>query len=219
AVAFHHRLPIGRGCASKRIDTDLHTRRADGFQIDDVCKVFHVGSDKVLGVRRRNLEGSTETDALDAFVTAAQQLVRAVLNPVGDVGVGRASVRWIVFETAVGWRVVRRGDNDAVRKSFRATPVVSKDGVRNDRSRREAVVALNKCFYPVSGQNLQCDSLRGSGKRVRVFAHKQRASYSLAAPVFADGLSNGKDMRLGNESIRAGAQLPACAELDELICG
>ena len=168
-------------------------------------------------VRRGGLEGSIETDALNAFVTAAQQLVRAVLNPVGDVGVGWSAVGRIVFETAVGGRVVRRGDDDTVRKSFRATPVVSKDGVRNDRSRREAVVALNKCFYPVSGQNLQCDSLRGSGKRVRVFAHKQRASYPMAAPVFADGLSNGKDVRLGKRGIRAGAAMPACAEADELI--
>jgi hypothetical protein len=52
---------------------------------------------------------------------------------------------------------------------------------------------------------------------VRVFAHKQRASYSLAVPVFADGLSNGKDMRLGKRGIRAGAAMPACAEVDELI--
>jgi hypothetical protein len=52
---------------------------------------------------------------------------------------------------------------------------------------------------------------------VSVFAHKQRASYSLAAPVFADGLSNGKDMCLGKRGIQAGAAMPACAEADELI--
>ena len=74
-----------------------------------------------------------------------------------------------------------------------------------------------KCFDPVCGQNLQCDSLRRPGKRVSVFAHKQRASYSLVAPVFADGLSNGKDMRLGKRRVRTGAAMPACAEADELI--
>ena len=180
-------------------------------------KVFHVGSDKVLGMRGRGLEGSIETDALNAFVTAAQQLVRAVLNPVGDIGVGRSAVRRIVFDTAVGWRVVRWGDDDAVSKSFRPSPVVSRNGVRNDRSRREAVIALEKCLDPICGQNLQCDSLRRPGKRVSVFAHKQRASYSLAVPVFADGLSNGKDMRLGKRRVRTGAAMPACAEADELV--
>ena len=44
-----------------------------------------------------------------------------------------------------------------------------------------------------------------------------RASYSLTVPVFADGLSNGKDMRLGKRRVRTGAAMPACAEADELV--
>jgi 1,4-alpha-glucan branching enzyme len=55
------------------------------------------------------------------------------------------------------------------------------------------------------------------GKRVSVFAHKKRASYSLIAPVFADSLSDRKDMRLGKRRIRTGAAMPAFAEADELI--
>ena len=49
-------------------------------------------------------------------------------------------------------------------RSFRASPIVSKDGVRNDRSRCEAIIALNKCLDPVGGQNLQGDSFRRAGK-------------------------------------------------------
>ena len=50
-----------------------------------------------------------------------------------------------------------------------------------------------------------------------VFAHKQRASYSLVAPIFADSLSNREDMRLGKCRVRTGAAMTACAEADELI--
>ena len=121
-VTFRDRLPIADGCASKRIDPDLHTRRADGFQVDHIGKVFHVGSDKVLGVRGRGFEGSLEIDSLNAFVALREQFVRAVLNPVGDVGVGRSSVRRIVFEPAIGGRVVRRSDNDAVCQILPSVP-------------------------------------------------------------------------------------------------
>lgn len=50
-----------------------------------------------------------------------------------------------------------------------------------------------------------------------VFAHKQRAGYPLVSPVFADGLSNGEDMRLGKRRVRTGAAMSACAEVDELV--
>ena len=94
-----------------------------------ISKVFYVARDKILGMRSRDLEGSIKIDTLNALLTGAQQLVRAVLNPVGDIGVGRSSVRWIVFEPAIGWRVVRRGDDDAICKSLRPTPVVTQNGV------------------------------------------------------------------------------------------
>jgi len=108
-------------------------KRPSVYTKDKICFSARNGNepnDKVLGMRGRDLDGSIKIDTLNALLTGAQQLVRAVLNPVGDVGVGRSSVWWIIFKTTVGWRVVRRGDDDAICK----TPVVPKNGVRNDRS-------------------------------------------------------------------------------------
>src|SRR4029077_5514246 len=113
-------------------------------------------------MRGRDLEGSIKINTLNALLTGAQQLVRAVLNPVGDIGVGRSSVRWIVFETAIGWRVVRRGDDDAICKSLRPTPVVPKNGVRNYRRWREAVISLNICLDTVCGQT--SNATRSAGR-------------------------------------------------------
>ena len=44
----------------------------------------------------------------------AQQLVGPVLDPLRDVGVGRAAVGRVVLEAAVLGRIVRRRDDDAV---------------------------------------------------------------------------------------------------------
>jgi hypothetical protein len=106
AVAFRNRGPIGHSRASERIDSYLHPGRTDRFHVDNVRQILHVACDKVLGVCRRRLEGRLEGSALDAFVAAAQQFVCTVLNPVGDVGIGRPSVGRIVFETSICRRVV-----------------------------------------------------------------------------------------------------------------
>ena len=51
---------------------------------------------------------------LDVAIVCAQQFVGAVLNPAGDVGIGRAALGRIVFEAAIFGRIVRRGDDDSV---------------------------------------------------------------------------------------------------------
>ena len=78
-------------------------------------------------------EGFGEGEALDALELVGDELVGAVLNPLGDVGVGGAAVGWVVFEAAVfGW-VVAGGDDDAVGGGFGAGGVVLEDGVRRGR--------------------------------------------------------------------------------------
>ena len=51
---------------------------------------------------------------LDVAVLRREQLVRALLNPARDVGVGGTAVRRVVLEPAVLGRVVRGRDDDPV---------------------------------------------------------------------------------------------------------
>ncbi len=112
---------------------------------------------------------------------------------------------------------MRGGDDDAVGEAIRPSPVVYKDGARNDRSRREAVIALNECLYTIPGEHFERDAFGGSGKGVGVFAHEQRPSDSLVAPVFADCLGDGEDVRFCECRVRAAAAMAAGAEADELV--
>jgi hypothetical protein len=59
---------------------------------------------------------ASEGNSLHLAEIARQELVRTVLNPPRDVRVGGTAVGWVVFETAVARRVVRRRDDDTVGK-------------------------------------------------------------------------------------------------------
>jgi hypothetical protein len=124
AVTLGYRLPVGSRRATKRIDADLQAGRADRLEIDDVGKVLHVRHDEVLRVSRGRLEGSVEANTLNTSVAGTQEIVSAVLNPVGDVGIGRSSIRRVVLEAAVAGWVVRRGNDDAVSDANRPVPIM-----------------------------------------------------------------------------------------------
>ena len=57
----------------------------------------------------------------------------------------------------------------------------------------------------------------GPGHRVGVLAHVERAVGALAAPVVADSLGDGQDMRLGERAVQRRAPVPAGAEADQLV--
>ena len=48
--------------------------------------------------------------------------------------------------------------------------VVSKDGVRDDRGRGHAVIALNDRLYAVAGENLKRGRMRRPGEGMRILA-------------------------------------------------
>ena len=111
-------------------------------------------------MRRRGLERLLERHALHARVVALQQFVRPLLHDVGDVGVGRAAVGRVVFESAVCRRIVRRRDDDAVGEAVVPAAIVRQDRVRDDRRRREAVVSWMIAFYAVGRQHFEGRLLR-----------------------------------------------------------
>ncbi len=165
----------------------------------------------------RRAERALVRHARDARVARAQQLVGAVLDPAGHVGVGGPAVGRVVLEAAVLRRVVRRGHHDAVRLVRGAAPVVDQDRVRDDRRRRDAVFPLDDGLHLIRGQDLERGALGRSGHRVGVLAHVQRPVDAAAAPVLADRLGGGQDVRLGEGAAQRGAAVPAGAEGDELV--
>src|SRR4030095_1383823 len=162
-IPLGQRLPISYGGSAKRINADLHASGADGFQTDDLGEILHVGHDEVLRVGCGGLERGFKLDAPNTPVSVAQQFVGAILNRVRDIRVGWTAICQVIFEAAVSRRIVRRSDDNAIGKALRATLVVRKDGVRNDRRRREAVVALNESLHAVRSEHLERNAFRGTG--------------------------------------------------------
>ena len=130
-----------------------------------------------------------------------KQFVGAILNRVRDISVGRTAICQVIFEAAVSRRIVRGSDDNAIGKALRATLVVRKDGARNDRRRREAVVALNESLHAVRSEHLERNAFSGTGQGVGVFAHEEGTRYLLVAPILADRLRDGEDVRLGERRI------------------
>ena len=117
------------GRAAERVHAQLEASGADGIHVDDVTQVVDVGQTKVFLVRGPCLEGRGERHALRTAISAAQQFVGPVLDPVRHVGVGGATVGRIVLEAAVLGRIVRRRDDDAVGEMLLAAAVVDEDRV------------------------------------------------------------------------------------------
>ena len=122
----------------------------------------------------------------------------------------------VVLEAAVGGRVVRRRDHDAVALVIGATTVVDEDGVRDDGRRRHAVVALEDRLDAFGRQHLERRPLRRAGEGVRVLAQEKRTVDRVRAAVVADRLGDRQDVRLGEGIVKRRAPVPAGAEGDAL---
>src|SRR5207248_3898267 len=111
-------------------------------------------------------------DPLHLFARA-QNFVGALLNATGDRGIGRSSVRRIVFESTIRGRVVRWRDDNSIGPSIFAAAVVRKNGVRNDRRWSVLIVLRDHQLNAVCGEHFDSTCKCGGGKRVRVDAEKQ----------------------------------------------
>src|SRR5580704_1456835 len=98
-----------------------------------------------------------------------------------------------------------------------AVAVVDEDGARDDRRGSYFVVFLDDGFHAVRGQHLERGALRGSGQRVRVFAHIEWAICGLSATVVADGLGNGEDVCFSEGAVEWRTSLSTSPEDDHLI--
>ena len=141
AVALADPRPVGHARAAERVGAEAQAGRPDRIHVDDRREVVDVGRHVVMGRDRR--AGVGRRHLPDAIEAGLQEPVRLVLDPAGDVRVGRAAVGRVVLEAAVLGRVVRRRHDDAVGQAIVAAAVVDEDRVRDDRGRRVAVVGID----------------------------------------------------------------------------
>ena len=182
AVALGDRRPVVDARPAERVGADVHAGGADRRR----------GRRRSAG-RRRTCRGSRTArpparavangTRRDAGQAGGEQLVGAPGDPAGGVGVGRAAVGRVVLEPAVGGRVVRRRDDDAVGEPGAGRPaaVGAQDGVRHGRRRRVAVGGVDEHGDVVGGEHLERARPRRLGQGVGVAAEEQRAVDALRA--------------------------------------
>ena len=179
------------------------------MDVDDVGQVGDVGVHVVVALRR--LQGARQRHPLHVLEAAAQDLVGALGDRAGGVGVGRAAVGRVVLEPAVARRVVRRRHDDAVGQIGVAAAVVGQDRVADRRRRRVAVGRIDHRHNVIGGQHLQRRHPGRLGQTVGVAADEQRAGGALRRAVLHDGLRGGQDVRLVERPVESSSRdAPTC---------
>ncbi len=150
--------------------------------------------------------GLFEGNPFDAAQPVGEQGVRAVLDPGGDVRVGRPAVGRVVLETPVRRGIVRRRDDDPVRDPA-APPgggpgraagtvagVMREYRVGDHRSGGGFVTGGDAYIHPVRGQHRQRAVTGRRGQGVRVDAEEQRPVHAVRGAVLADRLRDRDDV-------------------------
>ena len=130
-IVLGNRRPIAHPCSAQRIHAQTQFGVTNGVEVDHVDQVGDVGVEVIMAVRGAGLERLLVADALHARQFVRQQLVGLGFDPLGDVGIGRAAVGWVVFVAAALWRVVRWRNNHAVRQASSTATVIAKNRVGN----------------------------------------------------------------------------------------
>ena len=161
AVDRVDQVPVVHGGAAERVDRQRQPRAANGIHVDHMAQVVDIGKHEVALMGRVLAHGGLQRQPLHVRIAVAQQRVGAILDPSGDIGIGRPALGRVVLEAAVLRRIVRGRDDDAVGQPVIASAVMDEDGVRDDGRRREAVVALDDGHHAVRRQHLERGPLRG----------------------------------------------------------
>src|SRR6185503_3997951 len=114
SISIGNRSPIGDAGPAQRIDAELQAGGTNRLKIDDLFKVLHIGADVVMLVHQGRLGRLTSGEALDSLETGRQEGIGALFDPLGDLRIGRASLRRVVFDPAVLWWIVGRRNDDPI---------------------------------------------------------------------------------------------------------
>ncbi len=72
-----------------------------------------------------------------------QKRIGPVLDPFGDLCIGRAAVRRVVLDPTIFRRIMRWRNDDSIGETGGSASVVVQDGMRDDRRWGEAVVLID----------------------------------------------------------------------------
>ena len=217
-------LPVVHRGTAERVGTDLHARVLDGLHVDDVLQVLDVEAQELVALALR--PGLMERDAGDPLEVAADVGVGAVGDPARGVGVGRAAVRRVVLEAAVGGRVVARGDDDAVGEAGVRGEVVDaadlalvgpQDRVAHRGGGGVAVLRVDEDAHVVGDEHLDRARPRRLGEPVGVAPEEQRPVEALLTAVVDDRLGRGEDVVLVEGRLQARPAMSRGAEDDLLV--
>jgi hypothetical protein len=213
-VAFADLAPVIHGRAAHGVGPDPDARLADGVQVQDGGQIVHIAAQEIELSGGLGLEGLGQRNPLHAAEPVLQQFVGAVGDPARSVGVGRAAVRRVVLEAAVGRRVVAGGDNNAIslRCSGRGAAVVREDGVAQGRGGGVAVPRVDEDVHAVCGKHLKGGVLRRFAQPVGVLGQEQRAGDALPGAVFHDRLRDRHNVTLVEGRFQARAAVPGGSE-------
>ena len=202
--------PPGHGRATERVDPDAQAGAGDGRHVDDRRQAGHVGGHEVVAGRRcpSSWAGTRATPS----TPEASSCVGRVLDRPRHRGVGRAAAGRVVLEAAVGRRIVRGRDHDAVGAAAWVLAVPGQDGVRDAGRRRVAIGAVDADVDLRSDQDLQGRQEGRLAERVGVAAHEERSRDALRPPERHDGRGGGHDVGLVEGRGQRGAAMTRRAE-------
>ncbi|MNU89917.1 hypothetical protein D3C71_797690 [compost metagenome] len=212
AVMLGNRRPVAHPCSAQRIDTQTQLGVTNGVEVDHVDQVGDVGVQIIVTMGGAGFQGLFVADALDAGEFVAQQFVGLGFDPLGDVGIGRATIGRVVFVATALRRVVRRRDHDAVRQARRAAAVVAENRVGNRRGRRVLVAFGNHHRHAVGRQHFQGTGASRSGQRMGIDADEQRAIDALGLAIQADRLADRQNVPFVETQVEGAASVPGRAE-------
>src|SRR6201991_1561580 len=116
--------------AAERIDAHAYALGTDDVEVEDILEIADIALQEIELLRAAGLDGAGERRALDVAQPAFDQHVGARSDPRGGIGIGRATMRWVVLDAAALGRIMRRRDDDAVRATAVAATVMHEDRVR-----------------------------------------------------------------------------------------
>ena len=178
------------------------------------AEIVHVATHVVIVHHQARIQGSAERYPLYHAVATGQQFARAAFDAGGEIGVRRTAVVRIVFEAAVGGRVVGRGDYNSVGQARAAALVPGQNGMGHGGRGRKAAPGLDPNLHAVGCQHFQSGAPGGFGQGVGVFAQKQGTGHALGPTHVAHGLGDGQNVRFVEAGVQRRAAVAGGAERD-----
>jgi hypothetical protein len=150
AIDCVDRLPVFQRGSPKRIDRECKPSASDRIHIDDLPQVVDIGYHQIVFVRCLGTDCDLARKPLDANIAVAQQRIGPILDPLSNVGIGRAAIARVVLDPTVLGRIMRWREDDPVCQPIVPTAVVYKDGVGDYGRRRVAIVSLDDRGTPLA---------------------------------------------------------------------